>query len=156
MATLARAHHDVDLMQNVAVGMGAHCSRLEFVIHTAGTSFLAIAGSHSCACYRAAEIIPQGFPSSIGALGGLEDSASAVSAVEAFEAELTAAHRADVDDWEALVDAAIASNDLCIPRLKELVELGASAHNVNLKYIYRGGGMSASARSLVSDGSERV
>ena len=142
MATLARAHHDVDLMQNVAVGMGAHCSRLEFVIHTAGTSFLAIAGSHSCACYRAAEIIPQGFPSSIGALGGLEDSASAVSAVEAFEAELTAAHRADVDDWEALVDAAIASNDLCIPRLKELVELGASAHNVNLKYIYRGGGMS--------------
>ena len=88
-------------------------------------------------------------PLSLALLGGDDDDEAALAVVAAYEAELAAETNDAVTAWLASVEAATSAQAqaISLERLQALVDAGASAYRVNVKYL-PGGGATARLASL--------
>ena len=74
-----------------------------------------------------------------GSIASGEAEAAAAATVAAYESELRAKQGAAVAAWEKEVSAGLGGGALSVEGLKALVANGASAFNVNVKYLGSGG-----------------
>ena len=75
----------------------------------------------------------------LSSIAGGESASAAASSVAAYEDKLAAAVSSAVTKWEAELSSALNKPTVSLEDLKSLVESGAVAHQVNIKYLANGG-----------------